>query len=421
MPLKSLKWGLVRMVEFTYPDSILITAGHVDHGKTTVVEALSGEWVARHSEEIRRAMTIKLGYTNVDLYDCGGEYPVVPNGLVKDGKCPDGGDAKFIRRISILDAPGHEVLLSTMISGVSFVDGALMVVDASMPVPQPQTEEHFIALGIMGIKSMVIVQNKIDLVNRDKAIENYLQIKNFVKGTWAEPSRIIPISALHKVNIDALATAINDVVKPKEFDISKPPIMHVLRSFNVNKPGTPPEKLIGGVLGGTLVQGRIRVGDEVEVRPGLRLGDRYMPLRTKVVSIAIGSQMVDEARPGGLVGLGTLLDPALTKADALVGSVVGEPGKLPPVYTIIDIEYHQIGRRGIDTRLRQGEQVMVIAGSATVRGVVKEAKGDKVSIDLIKRGLCLPDGSRVVVIKQVAARWRIVGWGLLKGGNVVLD
>ncbi len=408
------------MQEYIYPDSIVITAGHVDHGKTTVVQALSSEWVARHSEEIKRAMTIKLGYTNVDLYECGGEYPIVPIGLIKDGKCPDGSEAKFVRRISILDAPGHEVLLSTMISGISFVDGALMVIDASMQAPQPQTEEHFIALTIMGTKSLIIAQNKIDLVNRDKAIENYMQIRGFIKGTWAEGAPIIPISALHKVNIDALASTLNNVIKPKVIDLSKPPIMYVLRSFNINKPGTPPSKLMGGVIGGTLLQGRIRVNDEIEIRPGLKLGDKYIPIRTKVVSIAIGNQLIDEARPGGLVGIGTLLDPALTKADALVGSVAGEPGKLAPVYGSIDVEYHSISRRGIDSSLKVGEPVMVIIGSASVMGIVRSFKGDSASIDL-RRGVCAQEGAKLVIIKQVTGRWRIVGWGKLKGGKVLLD
>ena len=412
--------ALVVMQEYTYPDSIIITAGHVDHGKTTVVQALSGEWVARHSEEVKRAMTIKLGYTNIDLYECGGDYPVIPIGLIKDGKCPDGSEARFTRRVSILDAPGHEVLLSTMISGISFVDGAILVVDASTRVPQPQTEEHFVALTIMGIKGLVIAQNKIDLVNRDKAIENYMQIRSFIKGTWAEGSPIIPISALHKVNIDALVSTINNVIKPKVIDLGKPPIMYVLRSFNVNKPGTPPSKLMGGVLGGTLLQGRIRVGDEIEVRPGLKLGDRYVPIRTKVVSIAIGNQSVEEARPGGLVGIGTLLDPALTKADALVGSVVGEPGKLYPVYSSIEAEYHPISRKGVDSAIKVGEPVMVILGSASVMGVVRSLRGGAVTIDL-RRGVCAQEGSKLVVIKQVSGRWRIVGWGVLKGGKTLLD
>jgi translation initiation factor 2 subunit gamma (aeIF-2g) len=227
----------------------------------------------------------------------------------------------------------------------------------------------------MGIKGLVIAQNKIDLVNRDKAIENYMQIRSFIKGTWAEGSPIIPISALHKVNIDALVSTINNVIKPKVIDLGKPPIMYVLRSFNVNKPGTPPSKLMGGVLGGTLLQGRIRVGDEIEVRPGLKLGDRYVPIRTKVVSIAIGNQSLEEARPGGLVGIGTLLDPALTKADALVGSVVGEPGKLYPVYGSIEAEYHPISRKGVDSAIKVGEPVMVILGSASVMGVVRSLRG----------------------------------------------
>ena len=410
--------------KFIYPDIILTTLGHVDHGKTTLVHALSGVWVAKHSEEIKRAMTIKLGYITIGIYECpGSEYRFISDGLLQDGKCPDGSEPKLIRKISILDVPGHEVLISTMITGVSFVDGAIMIIDASMPCPQPQTEEHFLAATIMGIKKMIVIQNKIDLISKEKAVENYKQIKQFLKGTWAENSPIIPASALHKVNIDAVASLIHQYFPPKqEIEISKPPRMYVLRSFNVNKPGTPPEKIQGGVIGGVLTQGELKIGDEIEIRPGLKIGTKYIPIRTEIVSIAIGNEFIEYARPGALIGIGTKLDPALTKADALVGSVVGYPNELPPVWTELELEYNQISRKDVSKEgmLKQGDLVTLNIGSSTILGVVKQVRKEYVTISL-RKAVCTEEGFKAVITKQVGTRWRIVGYGIIKGGKTVLE
>ena len=414
------------MGKYIYPNAIIATAGHVDHGKTTLVHALSGVWVARYSEEIKRAMTVKLGYITIGLYECPsmeGEFRIISDGLLKDGKCPNGDEPILRRKVSILDVPGHEVLISTMISGISYIDAALLVIDASMPVPQPQTEEHFTALTIMGLNRLIVVQNKLDLVSKEQALENYRQIRQFLSNTWASNSPVIPVSSLHKVNIEAVSTLINELVPPKETADGNFRML-VLRSFNVNRPGTPPDKLVGGVLGGTVIRGSARVGDEIEIRPGLKLGNKYEPIITRVTSIAIGSEYVEEARPGGLVGIGTELDPALTKADSLVGSVVGKPGTLPPVWTELTLEFHRIERPG-DQALREvtfkpKDVIMVHAGSAAIMGIVKGFHGDKLDV-MLRKAVSAEEDSKVVITKQVNNRWRIVGYGILKGGNAVLE
>ncbi|WP_148682717.1 translation initiation factor IF-2 subunit gamma [Pyrobaculum ferrireducens] len=409
---------------FVYPDAIVSTAGHVDHGKTQTTYALSGVWVMRHSEEVKKAMTIKLGYTQVGIYDCGEEY-YYSDGILQEGKCPGGGEPKLIRRVSLLDVPGHEVLVATMVSGAAVVDGALLVVDASQPAPQPQTAEHFAVLDIIGVRHMVVAQNKIDLVTREKALENYEQIRNFLKGTWAEKAKVVPISALHRVNIDVLATYIAKSVPRREAELGKPARFSVLRSFNVNPPGTPPEKLRGGVLGGTLLQGVLRVGDEIELRPGLKVDKPkpgYQPIYTKVLSIEYSGYKVEEARPGGLVGIMTGLDPALTKADALAGAVVGKPGTLPPVWTAVEIDTKPIPRAVGEKvePLKQGEVVLVAVGPATVFGVVQSVKKDVVSVAL-KKAVCAEQGAKTVVIRQVKNRWIVTNYGVLKGGTAALE
>jgi translation initiation factor 2 subunit 3 len=135
-----------------------------------------------------------------------------------------------------------------MLSGAAIVDAAILLIAANEECPQPQSEEHLMALNIVGIKNIIIVQNKIDLVSEEDAIKNYNKIKEFIKGTVAENSPIIPLSAKLKINIDAL---INEIVNLKvpERDLKKDAFMLIARSFDVNKPGTDVEKIVGGVLG----------------------------------------------------------------------------------------------------------------------------------------------------------------------------
>jgi translation initiation factor 2 subunit 3 len=316
------------------PEVNIGTAGHVDHGKTTLVQALTGVWTARHSEELKRGMTIKLGYADGEIWYCEGAEGIEAYQPFPE-LCPDGTVPRLLRKVSYVDAPGHEILMATMLSGAALMDGALLVIAANEKCPQPQTYEHLMALDIVGVHNIVIVQNKVDVVTPERAKENYREIKEFVKGTFAEKAPIIPVSALHRVNIDAVTMAIEKFIPTPKRDPTKPPLMFIVRSFDVNKPGTPVEELKGGVVGGSLIQGVLRVGDEVEIAPGVRVEEKgrvkYEPIVTEVVSLRFGDLEVKEAKPGGLVAVGTKLDPALAKADNLVGNVLGKPGHLPPV------------------------------------------------------------------------------------------
>ncbi|MCI4367868.1 MAG: translation initiation factor IF-2 subunit gamma, partial [Thermoplasmata archaeon] len=185
------------------PEVNIGLVGHVDHGKTTLTQALTGEWTDRHSEELRRGISIKLGYADAAFYRCPKCTP--PAGYLTDPTCPDhGGPAEFLRAVSFVDAPGHETLMATMLSGAAIMDGALLLVAGNEKCPQPQTREHLYALDIIGVRKVVVVQNKIDLLTAERAKENYLEIVEFLKGTPLAKAPIVPISANHRVNIDAL-------------------------------------------------------------------------------------------------------------------------------------------------------------------------------------------------------------------------
>ncbi|MEM4430496.1 MAG: translation initiation factor IF-2 subunit gamma, partial [Thermofilaceae archaeon] len=345
---------LEKGVELRQPLVNIGTAGHVDHGKTTLVEALTGIWTSRYSEELKRGITIKLGYADTTILKCPSCPP--PQAYYTSATAPRDGKCKYcgselvpVRKISFVDVPGHEMLMAIMLAGTALMDGVLLLVDASQPCPRPQTKEHFMALSIAGVRNLIVVQNKVDIVPKERAKENYEEIKEFLSGTWAEKAPIIPVSALHRVNIDALIWAIERYIPTPSRDLSKPPLMLVARSFDVNKPGTSVEEIKGGVIGGMVIQGKFEVGDEIEIKPGIKVqvrrGEvRYEPVITEITSLRSGEEELDVAYPGGLIGVGTKLDPSMTKGDNLMGCVVGRPGETPPVYNQLEVEYQLMER-----------------------------------------------------------------------------
>ncbi len=396
--------------------------GHVDHGKTTLVRALSGVWTDRHSEEIKRGISIRLGYADVVLRKCP-NCPDPESYTVKEvcEKC--GGKPEILRAISFVDSPGHETLMATMLSGAALMDGALLVIAANEQCPQPQTKEHLMALNIIGIKNIVIIQNKIDIVTREKVLENYNQIKAFVKGTVAENAPIIPVSAQQNANIDLVIEAIEKYIPTPVHDMDKPPLMFVARSFDVNKPGTTPDKLVGGVVGGSLSRGRLHIGDELELRPGRKVESggavKWVPIKTTITNIFAGKTEVKEAAPGGLIGVGTKLDPFMTKSDSLVGQVAGLPGNIPSTIDGFIMETKLLPRVvGVSDEynvepIRSNEPLMLNIGTATTIGVVTSARTNDAEVKL-KRPVCADIGSPIAISRRVGARWRLIGSGILK-------
>ena len=402
------------------PEVNIGLVGHVDHGKTTLVQALSGSWTDQHSEEMKRGISIRLGYADATFRRCPGVDE--PECYTVDEECPDGTESEPLRTVSFVDAPGHETLMATMLSGASLMDGAVLVVSANEPVPQPQTEEHLMALDIIGIENIVIAQNKVDLVDAETARENYEEIQAFVEGTVAEDAPVVPISAGQNVNIDLLIAAIEEQIPTPERDPGADPRMHVARSFDINKPGTTWENLHGGVLGGSLVEGQLEVGDDLEIRPGREVEaggqTEYQPIQTSVRSLQAGGEGVETATPGGLLGVGTALDPSLTKGDALAGRVAGPPGSLPPTweeFTMdVDLLERVVGADGTTEvdEISTGEPLMMTVGTATTVGAVTSARANECEVRL-KRPICAEPGAKIAINRRIGARWRLIGVGSL--------
>lgn len=387
------------------PEANIGLVGHVDHGKTTLTNAFSGKWTDEHSEELKKGITIRLGYADVTYYRDD-------EGLNVDGN----GDE--VRTVSLVDAPGHETLMANVLSGAAIMDGAILIIAADEKCPQPQTREHLAALDIIGIDNIVIVQNKIDLVDEDQAKQNYEEIQEFVSGTVAEDAPVIPISAQHEINIGALLEAVDEEIPTPDRDLESDPRMLVARSFDINKPGTDPKDLRGGVLGGSLTRGELEEGDEIEIKPGLRNGDEWETVTTEVESVIQGSGTVEKGRPGGLMSVETELDPATAKSDGLSGNVLGLKGELPETTSEIEVEASLMDRLvGAEDEqevenVKEHEALMINVGTSKSAGIVTQA-GKNVRLDL-KVPVCAEEGDRVAISRQVGSRWRLIGHGTIK-------
>ena len=393
------------------------TSGHVDHGKTTLIESITGVWTSGHSEELRRGITIKVGYADAAFYKC--PNCETPSNYSVQPKCSIcNSDAELSRVVSFVDSPGHESLMANMLSGGALMDGAILVIAANEKVPQPQTREHLLALQVLGIKNIVIVQNKVDLTEREKAIENYNQILEFVNTSVAENAPIIPISAQHRINIDELIESIERYIPTPERVNNETGIMHILRSFDINKPGTPIKNIKGGALGGALIQGKFETGDEIEILPGIynEKKNKYEAISSKIASLATGAGLVDIVKPGGLVAIGSKLDPSFIKSDSLIGSVVGKPDTLPDTVDEIAIDINlfdtAVGTQDLVKvePVKTKEILRLNIGTAVTTGTVTNSKNQRIEIK-IKKPICLMPKSKVAISRRIADRWRLIGAG----------
>ncbi len=380
--------------------------GHIDHGKTTLLSRLTGKFADTHSEELKRGITIKLGYAEMIISE-------------DKGKFNSEGKGKEVRYISFIDAPGHEMLMATMLSGAATMDAAVLVVAANEGI-KPQTQEHLMALQAKNIKNIIIIQNKIDLVSKEQALNNHKEIKEFVKGSIAEQAPIIPISAQQGVNINKILEELTKIEIPKREE-NADPIFIVARSFDINKPGTKIPELNGGVLGGILKKGKLKVGDEIEIKPGLSIKKNnqniYETLTTKIISLHKGNKSVKEVNPGASISIETNLDPLLAKTDSLTGCIVSIKGILPEIKNSLKVKanlFEQVSgtseHEKIDP-LKTKEMLMLSVNTTITVGTVEKVEKD----GTIEFSLNIPvvalEKDNVGLARNIQGHWRLIGYG----------
>eukprot|EP00933_Yihiella_yeosuensis_P083392 TRINITY_DN9759_c1_g1_i1.p1 TRINITY_DN9759_c1_g1~~TRINITY_DN9759_c1_g1_i1.p1 ORF type:complete len:465 (-),score=124.22 TRINITY_DN9759_c1_g1_i1:281-1675(-) len=420
------------------------TIGHVAHGKSTIVKGLSGIHTVKFKAEKERNITIKLGYANAKIYKCDDEEIERPSCYTSFGSAtpdsvphPEKGNWKLIRHVSFVDCPGHDILMATMLNGAAVMDAALLLVAGNEACPQPQTSEHLAAVEIMRLKHIIILQNKVELIKEAQAKAQYEEIKKFVAGTAADSSPIIPISAVLKYNVDVICEYLCTQVPIPPRDFTSSPTMIIIRSFDVNRPGEEVANLKGGVAGGSILKGVLRVGDEIEIRPGRisKDGDGNIvckPIRSQIMTLAAEKNALKFAVPGGLIGVGTKVDPTFTRGDRIVGHVLGHPGKLPSIYIEIEVKFYLLRRLlGVKTdgdskagkvsKLKKGEILMVNIGSTAAGGRVLGIKGENDSSAKVTltSPVCTQEGDKVALSRRIDKHWRLIGWGTIIKGTTI--
>ncbi|KAI5454283.1 eukaryotic translation initiation factor 2 subunit gamma [Naganishia albida] len=419
------------------------TIGHVAHGKSTVVKAISGVQTVRFKNELERNITIKLGYANAKIYKCDneacprpGNYKSYKSDMEPHPKCERsgcGGTMVLQRHVSFVDCPGHDILMATMLTGAAVMDAALLLIAGNESCPQPQTSEHLAAVEIMKLRNILILQNKVDLVRESEALQQQKDIAKFIEATVAKDAPIIPISAQLKYNIDAVNEYICTKIPVPVHDFKADPRLIVIRSFDVNKPGSTVDELKGGVAGGSILSGVFKIGQEVEIRPGKVFTDQTgkficQPLKTRIVSLFAEGNDLQFAVPGGLIGVGTLIDPVLCKGDKLLGNVMTAVGKGADIYVELEISFFLLRRLlGVKAqgdkkaakvqKLTMGEQLFVNVGASQVGGRVLNVKGDLAKIALTAPA-CAQAGDKVALSRRIDKHWRLVGWGEVVRGTL---
>ena len=315
-----------------------------------------------------------------------------------------------------------------MLSGAAVMDAALLLIAGNETCPQPQTSEHLAAIEIMKLNHIIILQNKVDLMRAEGADQHYQSILNFIRGTVADGSPIIPISAQLKYNIDAINEYLVTKIPVPLRDFGAAPHMIIIRSFDVNKPGAEIEDLKGGVAGGSILTGVLKLGDEIEIRPGLVTKDEQGRIKcraifSRVVSLFAEHNDLKFAVPGGLIGVGTRVDPTLCRADRLVGFVLGLKGQLPAIYTELEVNFFLLRRLlGVKTadgkqakvaKLAKNEVLMVNIGSTATGAKVMGVKADAAKLSLTSPA-CTEIGEKIALSRRIDKHWRLIGWANIR-------
>ncbi len=268
---------------------ILGTAGHIDHGKSAIVKALTGVDPDRLKEEKERGITIDLGFADLTY----------PDGL----------------RVGIVDVPGHERLIKNMLAGAGGLDLLLMVFAADEGI-MPQSREHLAICNLLKIKRGLIAVTKTDLVDEEWLTLVTDEIRSFVKGTFLEDAEIIPVSSKTGQNVDLLKEKIGEIASGVE-----PKLLKGLFRLPVDRVFTL--KGFGTVVTGTAVSGSISLDEPVEVLPE--------GIKTKVRGLQSHGDMLKKAFAGQRVAVNLQ---GVAKEDLQRGDVITSPKKIRPTYMV---------------------------------------------------------------------------------------
>ena len=397
--------------------------GSVSDGKSTCVQKCTGTKTQRHSSEQTRNITIKPGYANMKIWSNGTN--LYSTNSKPDNHVVDGEECKLVNHISFVDCPGHQELILTMLGSIKLMNAIIVVVSAAESIEKkPQLIQHLAAVKLSGIKNVLVCLNKLDLINIETARSRYKELISILRRFEIEPKKIIPTSFNKGIGVNWLLEEIMENFKTDEDDKSASCFM-ATRSFDINKAGDDWTKLKGGVIGGSLFNGSLSVGDEVEIRPGVcgKKKDGSLvaqPIKTKILSFKTDQESLDLIRPGGLIGIGTEVDPYYCKDDLLAGNKIGLIGTLPSVYDSIKLKYKIINDFGGDWKPKAKDIVNLQIGTLSISSEVTSFSKKELSFKL-SRPACIESNTKVMVSHKEDGIMKIVAVGTLVSGNKLVE
>lgn len=395
--------------------------GSVSDGKSTLVEKLTGTKTQRHSSEKARNITKNQGYANMKIW----------SDTSTDGAClyhttdthpttyknAGGIDCELVNHISFVDCPGHQELIKIMLSSIALMDGAVIVVAVDKPLTEkPQLIQHLAAAKLGRIDKIIVCMNKIDLVSKELLLQRKQELDEMLEQYDIRPYAVIPTCFNKMIGMKYVLKAIMELFNPDNFKQrnSSAPLFRISRSFDINKPGTDWSEITGGVVGGSLGSGKIKAGDEIEIRPGIISSDMSgkkicIPIKTTVFSIKTDTTELDEIYPGGLIGIRTDVDPIYCKANYLTGNIAGLVGTLPNVFFQISVPIVTVNIFGFTWEPKVKDVVSIQIGTHMADATVKTI-GPNVTF-VFTEPVCIPDNQHIIICRTIDGILRIVAEG----------
>lgn len=371
--------------------------GSVSDGKSTFVRATTGTQTQKHRSEQTQNITIKQGYANIIIWfnpDTKKYYST--NGDAKN-HIVDGVECQLIHQLSFIDCPGHQDLIRTMMGCINLMHGVIVVVAANDPIDKkPQLIQHLAAIEKAGITDVIVCLNKLDLITKEQSLEKYSDLKKLLQRYNIKPKAIIPVSFSRMLNVEEVLKAIIKYFSfiPKTND--GPPVFMATRAFNINKQGIPFNEVKGGVIGGSLVNGTLKVGDIIEIKPGICKGVNNLVLTTKITSLRSDNTNLKSIIPGGLIGIGTELDPYYCSDVHMSGQIIGLLGTLPEVINSVTLNYTIVNDFGCNWHPKVGDSVFLQIGTSSIESKVT-LLDDKVMTFSLSKVACMVDGSNIII------------------------
>lgn len=402
--------------------------GHVSNGKTTLTKNLTGILTQKRKDELQANMTIKLGYANTKIFKCDDcdnpECYQSTGSSVMEHMCTNcNGPTKLLTHISITDVPGHNSFMSTMLNGTCVMDKAILVESCGNDenMPAPQTAEHFKITKEIGVETIFACLNKTDLMIKSKQKIPHLmkKIRNFV----GKDIPIIPISGSQALNIDVVCEYLANIKFPKK-DLSSGFRMTVVRSFNCNSPNTKISELKGGVLGGALSRGTMKLGEDVLVYPGFISKNKnadndnepewsYSPFNCKILSLSSERNSLEYAIPGGFIGVQLDIDPGIACDDTLAGQMIVKKSDNMDhvrVCEALKIKYTNLNNDGV--KIKKNDNILISCNSNKLQCSVMKASGENLTLKL-EKPLCIELGDKLTVLLSEDNAVNICGYGVI--------